>query len=197
MARANKRTDSDGPRGIAPGTKIEIEILRGKAANRFRPVTVPVFLIGSASDCDLVLGDRAFPEVHTYLYVAGNAVTLRHLGFEPSLSVQGALVENARLEHGQCFRLGPKYEFRIHIRSEDDGTRNRSYRIDPSHGRVPAPQGDHAPQGDKVRERIFALLEDVRRELNFANNPRFSQPSALTTRQLLLYRPAKELRESA
>lgn len=191
MARANKRTDGDGPRGVAPGTRIEIEILRGKAVNRFRPVTVPVFLIGSASDCDLVLGDRAFPEVHTYLYVAGNVVTLRHLGFEPSLSVQGTLVENARLEHGQCFQLGPRYEFRIHIRSEDDGSRNRSYRIDPSHGRVPA------PQGDMVRERIFALLEDVRRELTYTNNPRFSHPSALTTRQLLLYRPAKEIRESA
>ena len=46
--------------------KVEIEIVRGRARNMVRPVTVPVYLIGAANDCDLVLGDPQFSEVHDH-----------------------------------------------------------------------------------------------------------------------------------
>lgn len=93
---------------------VHIEINRGRARQRMRPVSVPVFLIGSATDCDLVLGDLRFPEVHTYLFRTARGVLLRHLGAGPEVTVEGRLVRSARLHDGDRLRTGP-YEFRVHI----------------------------------------------------------------------------------
>ena len=56
---------------LAPGSAqvsarlptVELEIMRGQARRRVRRVAAPIFLIGTANDCDLVLGDPRFPEV--------------------------------------------------------------------------------------------------------------------------------------
>src|SRR5262245_57157562 len=76
--------------------RVELEILRGMARQRVRLVRVPTFLIGAADDCDLVLGDGQFPEVHTYLRVA-SGVTLAHLGFAPTVTVNGRPVTKTPL----------------------------------------------------------------------------------------------------
>ncbi len=94
---------------------VELEILRGRAQNRVRPVKVPAFLIGSALDCDLVLGDHRFPEAHSYLLLAASEVALRWLGVGPEVSVNGKPIQKARLRDGDHLQLGP-YEFRISIR---------------------------------------------------------------------------------
>jgi pSer/pThr/pTyr-binding forkhead associated (FHA) protein len=75
---------------------------------------VPVFLIGTSEDCDLMLADPAIPEVHTYLFVRGEGVTIRCLGAAPALHVEGRRVESARLRDGDCFAIGT-YAFRVHI----------------------------------------------------------------------------------
>jgi predicted component of type VI protein secretion system len=97
---------------------VELEILRGAARHRRRPVVVPVFLIGTAEDCDLMLGDAGLPEVHTYLYVRAEGVTIRSLGAAPALHVEGRSVESARLRDGNCFAIGP-YAFRVHISGDE------------------------------------------------------------------------------
>jgi hypothetical protein len=94
---------------------VELEILRGRAQNRVRPVKVPAFLIGSALDCDLVLGDHRFPEAHSYLLLSASEVALRWLGVGPEVSVNGKTIQRARLRDGDHLQLGP-YEFRISIR---------------------------------------------------------------------------------
>ena len=105
-------TGSGGPRDLP---SVELEILRGRAQNRVRPEKVPAFLIGSATDCDLVLGDNRFPEAHSYLLLSPSEVALRWLGVGPQVAVNGESVQKARLCDGDHLRMGP-YEFRISIR---------------------------------------------------------------------------------
>jgi len=102
--------------GRAGLPNVQLEIIRGLARHRIRPVRVPVFLIGSADDCDLVLGDPDFPEVHTYLFVTAGGVSARHLGAGAPLLVDGRIVRSAVLHDGDVLASGP-YEFRIRIDS--------------------------------------------------------------------------------
>jgi pSer/pThr/pTyr-binding forkhead associated (FHA) protein len=94
--------------------RVELEIVRGQARRKQRPVNVPAFLIGASRDCDLVLGDSQFAEVHAYLIVHAGGVSIRHLGSGPELIVNGQEVARATLKDGDRLRTGP-YEFVIHI----------------------------------------------------------------------------------
>jgi pSer/pThr/pTyr-binding forkhead associated (FHA) protein len=107
-------TNPSGPHFRARLPRVEIEILRGRARDLVREVTFPVFLIGTADDCDLVLGDARFSEVHAYLYVTKDGVSLRHLGGGPEVRVQGRPVHQAHLADGDWIRTGP-YTFRVCI----------------------------------------------------------------------------------
>src|SRR6187431_1689139 len=61
------------------GARVSLEITRGRVQQRVRPVVGKVFLIGAASDCDLVLGDLQFPEAYAYVFVSGSRVSIRRL----------------------------------------------------------------------------------------------------------------------
>ncbi len=104
-AKTNSRT------GIP---RVELEILRGRARNRLRRIDVPVYLIGSAHDCDLVLADPGFPDVHTYLYVTKDGVSVRRLGEGPDLAVDGTVTQASAIQNGQRLQLG-QYEFTVHV----------------------------------------------------------------------------------
>jgi pSer/pThr/pTyr-binding forkhead associated (FHA) protein len=97
-----------------------LEIRRGAARRRLRPVPGPVYVIGASPECDLVLADPQFPEMHTYLLVDDDGVSLRHLGLEPQITVNGRAVEAAELLDGDRLRTGP-YEFRLHLLLAPDG----------------------------------------------------------------------------
>ena len=77
-------------------------------------MTAKAFLIGTAKDCDLVLGDGRFPEVHAAGGPTG--VTVRWLGDGPELTVNGrqALL-SAPLADGDLLKAA-SYEFRVRIR---------------------------------------------------------------------------------
>ena len=100
--------------------RVELNILRGQARQKVRRVQVPVFLIGAALDCDLVLKDSRLPEVHTYLYVTRNTVTVRHLGIGPQLFVRDKNVESAELRHGDHLQIGDAFEFKLQIDKRDN-----------------------------------------------------------------------------
>lgn len=110
---------------IASIPQVMLEVLRGRARHRLRPVGPPVFLIGRANDCDLVLGDPQFPDLHTYLFVTEAGVMARYLGHGPEFEVNGIPRESTELGDGSVIRMGT-YEFKIHIKtpSRHDG-RNR------------------------------------------------------------------------
>jgi pSer/pThr/pTyr-binding forkhead associated (FHA) protein len=98
--------------------RVTLEIVRGRARRLVRRVAPPVFLIGRAADCDLVLANEQFPEAFAYVYVTTDGVTVRHLGALPELLVNGRRVESVTLEDGDRLEMGP-YEFQINIQIED------------------------------------------------------------------------------
>lgn len=116
------------------GPEVELVITRGRAHNRVRLVSSPVFMIGTAPDCDLVLGDDRFPEVHAYLLLGQGPILLRWLGIDPEITVNGAQVDHVSLRDMDRLRTGP-YEFLVRI-----GTKGNK-RTRP-HDAVPAPHLD-------------------------------------------------------
>ena len=115
MERRILRYDIPAPKPPGDEDRVSLEIVRGRARRKLRPVAVRAFLIGSAGDCDLVLGDSRFPEVHAYLLRNQPQVTIRWLGVGPVLMVNGrAAVDSEPLADGDAIQTGP-YEFRIRI----------------------------------------------------------------------------------
>lgn len=118
------RIDQFERRRSDPTARVTLEITRGKAHQRLRPLQGKVFLIGTASDCDLVLGDLSFPEVYAYLFVDGSEVTIRRLGAGPALVVSGERTDKAELFQGDEVRFGP-FELRVIIsRTTPDGDKH-------------------------------------------------------------------------
>jgi hypothetical protein len=89
-----------------------LEIVRGHARQMFRPITGPVFMVGTAADCDLVLADPEFPETFLYLYLKDEQVTVRRLGVGPDLYVDEMTTDSAVLGIGSLLEFGP-YAFRL------------------------------------------------------------------------------------
>ena len=94
--------------------EIVLEITRGRAKHKNRHVRSSAFLIGTAPDCDLVLGDPRFDPLHSYLFVSPTRVTIRQLGFGPPLCVDGRQVAWAALADLDRLQLGT-YEFQVRI----------------------------------------------------------------------------------
>jgi len=91
-----------------------LEIGRGHARQKTRPITGPVFLIGSDSDCDLVLADERFDPIFAYLIAGKDGVTLRCVGEGPEVTIDGRPTRKSRLFDGDRLRIGA-YEFRFRI----------------------------------------------------------------------------------
>ena len=121
------RQSQQGPHYLSQLPQVGLEIVRGKASRRVREVSPPVFLIGAAEDCDLVLGDLRFPEAYAYLYVTIRGVSVRHLGDGPELYINGELTETALLADGDILELGA-YEFQLHIQDRSPRGGGRSER---------------------------------------------------------------------
>jgi hypothetical protein len=105
------RPDSQTP---PPGSAVWLEITRGRVRQPIRTVRGPVYLIGTASDCDLVLGDTAFPEAYAYLLVHDDNVTIRRVGDGPELLVNGEPFEMAELVAGDLLAFG-SFELALQI----------------------------------------------------------------------------------
>lgn len=102
LDRYNRVTWQSPPLSAA----VWLEITRGRVRQPIRPVNAPVFLIGTALDCDLVVGDTAFPETYAYLLVQDGRVAIRRVGNGPELLVNGLTVETAELEDGDQLAFG-------------------------------------------------------------------------------------------
>jgi hypothetical protein len=138
--------------------RVSLEIIRGRVRERKRQITGKVFLIGAASDCDLVLGDLSFPEAYAYIFVSGTDVTIRRLGAGPALAVCGEEVETAELFHGDLVELGP-FELRVVIDHPP-----RRGRVGGSCDWHESTGRDEDDQQDAIDE-VRALLTDIRQAL--------------------------------
>jgi hypothetical protein len=141
---------------ILPGTtRVALEITRGRVKQRLRPIAGRVFLIGTANDCDLVLGDLQFPEAYAYMFVAGSQVSIRRLGAGPELMVCGETVDSCELFHGDLVEFGP-FELRVVIDDAPQRPRAEDDEIAVA-DTIPLEDGIASPI-DEVR----ALLADIR-----------------------------------
>ena len=157
--RPNDRHDPSGPHVQKNLPRVELEILRGRARRRFRPVAGPAFLIGAAPDSDLVLGDPQFPDAHSYILVSAAGVGVRWLGLGPTLSIDGRRVmERATLHDGDLIETGP-YEFRVLIRRPLRGKRPGT---SPTLQLAPATESDTCEYGSYAAGEIEDLLGDIR-----------------------------------
>jgi predicted component of type VI protein secretion system len=139
---------------------VELEILRGAARERIRAISSGAFLIGTAADCDLILGDPQFPSVHSCLLRGPSGVTIRHLGFNPELVVNDQPVEYAALQDGDRLGLG-RYEFLVHVRARGPSggeSTKKSVAIAPLAARVARRKPD-----EKARAQVRALLAEIQR----------------------------------
>lgn len=133
-----------------------LEIRRGSARQRMRPVAGPVYLIGAAPDCDLVLADPQFPAVHAYLLIGEGRVSLRRLADGPEITVDGRPVEAVELLNGDRLRTGP-YEFHLHVGTAPDGPEGLTNVREKPH----APHIRPSPLAAPVAM-VRALLSEVR-----------------------------------
>jgi hypothetical protein len=150
------------PHSFAIGAQVSLEITRGRVQQRIRHVKSRVFLIGAATDCDLVLGDLQFPEAYAYLFVSGSEVTIRRLGAGPELAVCGEQSESAELFHGDRVTFGP-FEFQVRI---DEPARGRPQPARFGAGREYEPDDDEG-RGccETDQDEVYLLLSDIRRAL--------------------------------
>jgi len=103
---------SQAPMAESP---VWVEIKRGRVRQRIRKVCGPIFLIGTAPDCDLVLGDASFPDAYAYLLVQSDRVAVRRVGEGPVLFVNGEAIDIADVFAEDQLAFGP-FELRMIIR---------------------------------------------------------------------------------
>jgi hypothetical protein len=126
MFRPIRRHGPHGPDPRPVGVtlpRVELEITRGRARRRLRPIDGLAYLIGAADDNDLVLADPQFPDSHSYLLRSPLGLTLCWLGEGPDVTVNGTPVLSTALVPADArLRTGP-YEFRIRLSwpADDDG----------------------------------------------------------------------------
>lgn len=149
------------PHSFAIGPQVSLEITRGRVQQRIRHVRSRVFLIGSATDCDLVLGDLQFPEAYAYLFVSGSEVTIRRLGAGPELQVCGERSESSELFHGDRVAFGP-FEFQVRI-DEPSGCRRPTFHSGTDAFELDDDEGPGF--GENGKDEVHLLLSDIRRAL--------------------------------
>jgi hypothetical protein len=152
------RQTSPEPHSLPAAPRVSLEVARGRVRQKTRPVTRRVFLIGAASDCDLVLGDLSFPEAYAYLFVDGMEVTIRRLGSGPEMFVNGELLDSAELFHGDVVEMEP-FALRVVI---DDAPRCRCHDQDHHSGCRRHEVAESQIAIDEVRN----LLLDIHRTLD-------------------------------
>lgn len=168
------------PHSFTAGPRVSLEITRGRVQQRVRTVHGRVYLVGTATDCDLVLGDLAFPEAFAYLFVDGPRVTIRRLGEGPELLVCGEAVETAELFHGDTIAFGP-FELRLIIDAPPAPPRGGPRDSASDDMSQPAAEADPQAAIDEVE----SLLSDIRRGL------------AESSAALRLYQSPDEARDAA
>jgi pSer/pThr/pTyr-binding forkhead associated (FHA) protein len=142
--------------------RVDLEIVRGQAQQRRRPVAGPAFLIGSSCECDLVLSAAQFAEVYACLVVRPSSVTVRQVGEGPAILINGRPTADAKLRDGDRLVAGP-FEFIVHISPIAGTTTSSAVPIE----RPPANRWRSAQQIDEPEALLAAakLICDIRAAL--------------------------------
>ena len=171
-----------GPHFRSKFPNVEIEILRGRARQPFRKISSRAFLIGTAADCDMALGDPQFPEVYAYLFLSDQGVSLRYLGAGPILTVNGRLVQSAALFDGDVLRMA-SYEFLVHI----------DWNAGPERKKSKDSRTSHTAEEEQIGlEQVEELLCEVRGVFETSDPPWASSENQPRLRKIFTRRSGRE-----
>ncbi len=147
------------PFGQGGRARASLRISRGQVSQRERAIEVPVFTMGSAADCDLILGDDQFPELFAYILRTHDGYRLRCLTAEPILTVNAEDTVATWLETGDRIRCGP-YEFHFQklVGSSTQSPKLPKSEVSPMAMRWVAHDGQRKDGIDSVHR----LLRDIR-----------------------------------
>lgn len=82
------------------------EITQGRTESPLRPINRDRFLIGAGERCDLRLGGKDIPAVHSVVHIDGDEIWLETLADSPEVRVNGRLTRSAALEPGDELAIG-------------------------------------------------------------------------------------------
>lgn len=142
-----------------------LRIARGQVNQNEREIEVPVFTLGSAGDCDLILGDDQFPELYAYILRTHDGYRLRCLTEEPILTVNAEDTVTTQLQNGDRIRCGP-YEF--HFQKTADSP---TYSAELPQSKTPLvdmPWVATDGQGQDGVDSVHRLLRDIRTRVHGA-----------------------------
>jgi hypothetical protein len=95
------------PNVSSPSTaRLFLEITRGRTRFPRRPVTGPRFLIGAGVTCDLRLGGKGMPPLHSIITADEAGVHLEAIAPLPTLIVNGRGIHEVELEDGDVIGIG-------------------------------------------------------------------------------------------
>lgn len=93
-------------RGVNIPALLAFEVTRGQTTAPLRPLNRERFLLGSGEKCDMRLGGRNMPTVHSVVVVEGQNAIIELLADEPSLRVNGRAVQSSPIEPGDRIQIG-------------------------------------------------------------------------------------------
>lgn len=97
-----------------PSENLYLEIGRGKTSFPKRPITGDRYLIGSGDWCDLCLGGKQMPTLHSVIHRDGEQLWIDAVNASPELRINGQLATFAELTDGDCIEIG-SFELTIHF----------------------------------------------------------------------------------
>jgi hypothetical protein len=106
-------------REITSESPLVFEITRGRTQSPLRPVSRDRFLIGAGERCDLRLGGKGMPAVHSVVHVDGREIWLETLADSPDVRVNGRLTRSAALEPGDDLEIG-SFSLTLHRTTSDE-----------------------------------------------------------------------------
>lgn len=130
---------------------VSLRIVRGKAQRKKRLVHSPVFMIGAGCDCDLVLADSRIPELHSYLFVRDEGVSIRRMAEAPELHVNGIACEGSDLKTNDLIQINT-FVFAVEIAADAKASRLVGFPV-------------FDPSACDPMDEIRALIRDVRESL--------------------------------
>lgn len=93
-------------RTSASQSPLVFEITQGRTESPLRPINRDRFLIGAGERCDLRLGGKDIPAVHSVVHIDGDEIWLETLADSPEVRVNGRLTRSAALEPGDELAIG-------------------------------------------------------------------------------------------
>lgn len=103
----------------ADSSPLVFEITCGRTESPLRPVNRDRFLIGAGERCDLRLGGKGMPAVHSVVHVDGEEIWLETLADSPEVRVNGRLTRSAALEPGDDLEIG-SFSLKLHRTSSTE-----------------------------------------------------------------------------